>query len=87
MLFRSTIATIFSFGANEEDPEDTLAEEGFDTEALDQTSRDFLDSAIQDYNKRFQVNFDTSSNKFQNYYKDLSMRVKNREVDAASASS
>lgn len=76
-----SIATIFSFGANEEDPEDTLAEEGFDTEALDQTSRDFLDSAIQDYNKRFQVNFDTSSNKFQNYYKDLSMRVKNREVD------
>lgn len=76
-----TIATIFSFGANEEDPEDTLAEEGFDTEALDQTSRDFLDSAIQDYNRRFQVNFDTSSNKFQNYYKDLSMRVKNREVD------
>lgn len=76
-----TIATIFSFWANEEDPEDTLAEEGFDTEALDQTSRDFLDSAIQDYNKRFQVNFDTSSNKFQNYYKDLSMRVKNREVD------
>lgn len=76
-----TIATIFSFGANEEDPEDTLAEEGFDTEALDQTSRDFLDSAIRDYNKRFQVNFDTSSNKFQNYYKDLSMRVKNREVD------
>ena len=76
-----TIATIFSFGANEEDPEDTLAEEGFDTEALDQPSRDFLDSAIQDYNKRFQVNFDTSSNKFQNYYKDLSMRVKNREVD------
>ena len=76
-----TIATIFSFGANEEDTEDTLAEEGFDTEALDQTSRDFLDSAIQDYNKRFQVNFDTSSNKFQNYYKDLSMRVKNREVD------
>ncbi len=76
-----TIATIFSFGANEEDPEDTLAEEGFDTEALDQTSRDFLDSAIQDYNKLFQVNFDTSSNKVQNYYKDLSMRVKNREVD------
>ena len=76
-----TIATIFSFGANEEEPEDTLSEEGFDTEALDQTSRDFLDSAIQDYNKRFQVNFDTSSNKFQNYYKDLSMRVKNREVD------
>lgn len=49
-----------------------MAEEGFDTEALDQTSRDFLDSAIQDYNKRFQVNFDTSLTNIQNYYKDLS---------------
>ena len=76
-----TIATIFSYAANEEDPEDVLQEEGFDTDALDQTSRDFLESAIQDYNIAFNTNFDTSSDKFQNYYKDLSMRVKNREVD------
>ena len=76
-----TIATIFSYSANEEDPEDVLQEEGFDTDALDQTSRDFLDSAIKDYNATFNTNFDTSSDKFQNYYKDLSMRVKNREVD------
>ncbi len=76
-----TIATIFSYAANEEDPEDVLQEEGFDTDALDKTSRDFLDSAIQDYNAAFNTNFDTSSDKFQNYYKDLSMRVKNREVD------
>ena len=76
-----TIATIFSYAANEEDPEDVLQEEGFDTDALDQTSRDFLESAIQDYNAAFNTNFDTSSDKFQNYYKDLSMRVKNREVD------
>jgi len=76
-----TIATIFSYAANEEDPEDVLQEEGFDTDALDQTSRDFLESAIQDYNAAFNTSFDTSSDKFQNYYKDLSMRVKNREVD------
>lgn len=44
-----TIATIFSFAPNEEDPEDGLPEEGFETEGLDKPSRDFLDSAIQDY--------------------------------------
>ena len=75
------IATIYSFAPNEADPEDALPEEGFETEALDQSSRDFLESAIQDYNNAFQTNFDTSSDKFQNYYKDLSLRVKNREVD------
>ena len=71
------IATIYSFAPNEADPEDALPEEGFETEALDQSSRDFLESAIQDYNNAFQTNFDTSSDKFQNYYKDLSLRVKN----------
>ena len=76
-----TVATIFSFAANEDDPEDVMAEEGFDTDALDKTSRDFLDEAIKDYNAAFHTNYDTSADKFQNYYKDLSMRVKNREVD------
>lgn len=77
-----TIATIFSFAANEEDPANgILGDESFDTEGLDQTSRDFLDMAIDDYNKIFKTNFDTSSKGFQDYYKDLSMRVKNREVD------
>ncbi|MFA6309254.1 MAG: type I restriction endonuclease subunit R [Clostridia bacterium] len=75
------IATIYSFSVNEEDPEDALPDEGFETDRLDKSSRDFLDLAIQDYNKAFNVNFDTSSDKFQNYYKDLSMRVKNRGVD------
>ncbi len=75
------IATIFSFSANEDDPEDGLLEEGFDTDSLDQSSRDFLESAISDYNKMFNTNFDTSSDKFQNYYKDLSMKMKNREID------
>ena len=85
---KSTQLTIFSYSANEDDPEDlpagqagVLQEEGFDTEALDQTSRDFLESVIADYNAAFNTNFDTSADKFQNYYKDLSMRVKNREVD------
>lgn len=75
------IATIFSYNANEADPEDVFPDEGFDTESMDQTSRDFLESAIADYNADFNVNFDTSSDKFQNYYKDLSMRMKKREVD------
>ena len=76
-----TVALIYSFSVNEDDPEDVLADEGFETKGLDQTSRDFLDGAIADYNAAFSVNFDTSADKFQNYYKDLSMRVKNREVD------
>ena len=69
MRYSTSIATIFSYAANEDDPEDVLQEEGFDTDALDQTSRDFLESAIQDYNAAFNTNFDSSSDKFQNYYK------------------
>jgi len=75
------VATIYSFSVNEDDPEDVVPEEGFDTSKLDQSSRDFLDDCLKDYNQMFNVNFDTSSDKFQNYYKDVSMRVKNREVD------
>ena len=75
------IATIFSYAPNEADNEDGILEEGFDTDALDQNSRDFLESVIADYNAIFKTNFDTSSDKFQNYYKDLSARVKARQVD------
>ena len=77
-----TIATIFSFAPNEADSVDgILDDESFDTEGLDQSSRDFLDMAIADYNKAFKTNFDTSSKGFQDYYKDLSDKVKKREVD------
>ncbi|MGI6665676.1 MAG: type I restriction endonuclease subunit R [Christensenellaceae bacterium] len=76
-----TIATIFSFSANEEEPDGLLPEEDFNMENLDQSSRDFLEAAIRDYNGTFNTNYDTSSDKFQNYYKDLSLRVKNREID------
>ena len=76
-----TVATIFSYSANEPESEDVLPDEDFDTDALDQTSRDFLDSAIRDYNETFSVNFSTDADKFQNYYKDVSQRMKNREID------
>lgn len=79
---RLKIATIYSNGANEEEVDGILAEENPEsTTQLDQQSRDFLEGAIQDYNKMFTTNYDTSSDKFQNYYKDLSLRMKNREVD------
>ena len=76
------IATIFSYGANEEETDGIIDEENpEDTARLDQSSRDFLDGAIDDYNKTFGTNYDTSSDKFQNYYKDVSLRMKNRQID------
>jgi len=76
------VATIFSYGANEEETDGILDEENSeDTSDLDQNSRDFLESAIRDYNEMFHTNYDTSSDKFQNYYKDVSLRMKNKELD------
>ena len=76
-----TIATIFSYSANEEENTDNLGDESFDTENLDLGSREFLGEAISDYNKKFGTNFDTSSDGFQLYYEDLSKRTKNKEID------
>jgi type I restriction enzyme R subunit len=76
------VATIYSFGVNEDPENGIIDDENLeDTNLLDQSSRDFLESAIQDYNKIFKTNYDTSSDKFQNYYKDVSQRVKDREID------
>lgn len=78
------VATIYSFAANEEvDSEGGLLgeENSEDTSALDQPSRDFLEKAIADYNEMFHTNYDTSGDKFQNYYKDVSLRMKNKELD------
>ncbi len=75
------VATIYSFGANDEDLDGIIDENSEDTSGLDTSSRDFLESAIADYNQMFGTSFDTSADKFQNYYKDLSERVKNREID------
>lgn len=76
------VATIFSYASNEEETDDILDEENpEDTSALDQNSRDFLEGAIDDYNNMFHTSYDTSSDKFQNYYKDVSLRMKNKELD------
>jgi len=78
------IATIYSFGVNDPVDEELgmLGDENPEnTEALDQSSRDFLDAAMTDYNAMFKTNYDTSSQNFQGYYKDVSQRVKDREVD------
>ena len=76
------IATIYSYGANEAESDGILDEENSeDTSALDQSSRDFLDAAIKDYNEIFHTNYSTDGDKFQNYYKDVSLRMKNKELD------
>ncbi|KAA0236873.1 MAG: type I restriction endonuclease subunit R [Armatimonadetes bacterium] len=75
------VGIIFSYAANEEVEDGALEEEGFETAQLSGPARDFLDAAIKDYNGMFGTSFDTSSDKFQNYYKDLSLRMKNREID------
>lgn len=76
------VAVIYSYGANEEEADGILDEENSeDTSALDKNSRDFLESAIKDYNDMFNTSYDTSSEKFQNYYKDVSLRMKNKELD------
>lgn len=78
---RLKVATIFSFGVNDEDADGMIDENLEDTSGLDVSSRDFLEKAIVDYNGMFGTSYDTSSDKFQNYYKDVSQRVKDREID------
>ena len=73
-----TIATIFSFAANEETPDE---DESFDTSALNRTAKQFLSAAIDDYNRLFKTSFGIESEKFQNYYRDLAKRVQAGEVD------
>lgn len=75
------IATIFSYAANPDAEDGVLDEEGFDTQSLSGDARSFLESAIRDYNAMFGTSFDTNSDSFQNYYKDLSLRLKNRDLD------
>ena len=76
------IAVIYSYAPNEEETDGLLGEENSeDTSALDKSSRDFLDEAINDYNLMFHTNYSTDGDKFQNYYKDVSLRMKNKELD------
>ncbi|GAB2445370.1 type I restriction endonuclease subunit R [Nocardioides hungaricus] len=78
---RLKVGLIFSYAANEDLESGLLGEEEVETDDLDQSSRDFLEDAVQDYNAMFGTSFDTSADRFQNYYKDLSQRLKNRELD------
>lgn len=75
------VATIFTYSANEDDVEEGYLDESGDPSQLPKQSRDFLEGAIGDYNKLFETNFSTNGDSFQNYYRDLSMRVKARQID------
>lgn len=75
------IGLIYSYGANDAVEDGALDEEGFDTGALGLDDRSFLEDAIQDYNDIYGTSFDTSAERFQNYYKDLSLKLKTREID------
>ena len=73
---------MYRYGVNEAENDDFVEDENSEnTDGLDKSSRDFLEMAIDDYNKIFKTNYDTSSDKFENYYKDVSLRMKNREID------
>lgn len=79
---RLKVATIYSFSANEEPSAiGEIEDENFEPSAMDSTAKEFLNGAINDYNKLFKTNFSTEGKEFQNYYSDLSNRVKNKEVD------
>jgi len=76
------IATIFSFAANEEQSAiGDITDETFEPTALDSSAKEFLTKAINDYNALFKTNYGVESKEFQNYYRDLANRVKNREID------
>ena len=76
------IATIFSYAANEEQSAiGDIIDEGFEPTAMDRSAKEFLTSAINDYNAMFRTNYSVDSNEFQNYYRDLAKRVKNKEID------
>ena len=79
---RLKVATIYSFQANEEQRAiGEISEESFDVSAMESSAKEFLEKVIDDYNGYFKTNFSTNRNEFQNYYKDLSLRVKKKEVD------
>jgi type I restriction enzyme R subunit len=75
------VAVIYSYAPNEAEPDGLLAEEQFETDDLPPDSRAFLEQAVKDYNELFGTSYDTSTDKFQNYYKDVSQQLKDRELD------
>ena len=79
---RLKVATIYSFAANEErNAIGDIPDENFEPSAMELTAKEFLDKVISDYNDYFKTNFSTNGNEFQNYYKDLSKKVKDKKID------
>lgn len=76
------VATIFSFAPNEEQNAiGEIQDETFEPTALDSSAKEFLTSAINDYNSMFKTAFSVDGKSFQNYYRDLSKRIKNQDID------
>ena len=79
------IATIFTYNANEEEVDEWGFGRDEDPEeagsAPDTQSRDALENAIDEYNDAFGTSYSTDGDSFQNYYKDVSLRMKNKEID------
>lgn len=76
------IATIYTFSPNPDaDADGTIYEGELTVDGMDINQRNFLERAIRDYNTMFKVNFDTTSKNFENYYKDISKRMKDRDLD------
>src|SRR5699024_1389106 len=76
------IATIFSFAANEEQSAiGEIVDESFEPSAMESSAKEFLTRSINDYNAMFKTNYSIDSNGFQNYYRDLAVKVRNQEVD------
>lgn len=76
------MATIFSFATNEEqNAVGEIPDENFEPTAMDQSAKEFLAKAINDYNAMFKMNFSVESKGFQDYYRDLAKRVKSKEID------
>ena len=84
------IATIFTYGTNEdsEEAQDYLPSDDFDMAAEPKASyqskhtRDKLEKFIGDYNKMYNTSFSTKdSQQFENYFKNISQRLKDREKE------
>ena len=76
------IATIFSYAANEEQQaKGEIEEESFEPSAMELTAKEFLSKVVEDYNTTFKTNFSLEGKGFELYYKDLSARTKNQEID------
>lgn len=76
------VGMIYSFNPNEGQSDELgyVSDDDMDTNKLDLSSKQALENAIKDYNEMFKQSFDLS-NGFDKYYKDISLKMKNKELD------